>query len=327
MKKLLSISVLGLSTLLFGCANTPERSLKIVSNDAEEIALDPKKFSAPSRFLYAVTGVEPEVNKNNLDKFYYDTDPNTLQTAAQLSTLAGALASNLNFLNAAANLIALEGSKNTYSDYIGTTMLITVKKFDRNQNWRVQNEELIALNHKTIKESLGDSVEIKHSGVEYYSIMHYDIKEKGNKHCLDESEYGQDKFFPRNLCYSNTYYVSKIYFNNNNDIPFAPKGDVILSRTSLAPGFPIEKLEFNKNEGGAEQYLYVSPIKLNPAYGLFTKKNLDDVTDWYKKERLSVNPYLKRLSDGKIMYFNSKITAKQKDEFSTYRVFDLKNKK
>lgn len=94
------------------------------------------------------------------------------------------------------------------------------------------------------------------------------------------------------------------------------------AKTYLPIGFPIEKIKF-ANVAGVEQFLYVPSVKMNEHQELWKKENMPYFTDWYNQQRISINPYIKRLSDNTVYYFNPKITEKQQDNQSLYRVFNL----
>ncbi|MEF1341326.1 hypothetical protein REH81_31945, partial [Vibrio rotiferianus] len=191
--------------------------------------------------------------------------------------------------------------------------LYTIKKVDKSQDLDAQAVALNQIAINTVKAALGSSsIELYHNeGSDNFYLLDYTRVEGSNDETCNAV------YSP---CYANTDRIPMLIRENDGYIPLVPQnGDYLAAQTFLPLGFPIEKLKFPG--GDIQQILYVPAMKLNQQKNLWKKENLDYFEDWYKKERVSVNPYLKDLNDGTIMYFNSKITSKQLDERSLYRVF------
>ncbi|MFV0448631.1 MAG: hypothetical protein ACK5MF_09230 [Vibrio sp.] len=232
-------------------------------------------------------------------------------------TVAGAALGALSPFEAGMQLLAQQGSKMGYSASLGYQMLYTIKKVDKSQDLDAQAVALNQIAIDTVKAALGSSaVELYHNeGADNFYLLDYTRVEGSNDETCNAV------YAP---CYANTDRIPMLIRENDGYIPLVPQnGDYLAAQTFLPLGFPIEKLKFSG--GDIQQILYVPAMKLNQQKDLWKKENLGYFEDWYKKERVSVNPYLKDLNHGTIMYFNSKITAKQKDERSLCRVFDLNN--
>ncbi|MGF1740365.1 hypothetical protein L4C34_04630 [Vibrio profundum] len=300
-----------------GCANSMHDSLWIKSKYAEDYQLNSSCYSEATRFFYATTWNKPSRNRNNLDEFHDDIPSSPVASVGQVSSVIGAVTGSLSLLTAASSIVSLEGSKTQYSQFMGRTVLFTIKTFDKDKDWQSQSDGLNQLSLKTVSSALGSNAVIAKNITEYYTLKQWYIHDSSNPHCR-----GTKPDDMSNLCYSYMANTPLIDWDNDGYIPWLPKGDVITSAVGLAPGFPIEKIKPLKNKG-VEQYLYVPPLRLSTVLALFLKKNLSDTTKWYKLNRLSINPYIKRLSDGEIIYFNPSITAKQKDKHSLYKTFHL----
>lgn len=308
--------ILAVSSFMFGCAETPNEYINLKGKYADDYELDAEDFSVPARFLYPLTWVEPERRANNLDNFYDDIkDSHKLANTSSALTIAGAALGGLSPFEAGMQLLAQQGSRMGYSARLGNQMLYTIKKVDKSQDLDAQAVALNQIAIDTVKAALGSSaVELYHNeGADNFYLLDYTRVEGSN----DET---CNAVYSR--CYANTNRIPMLIRENDGYIPLAPQnGDYLAAQTFLPLGFPIEKLKFHG--GDIQQILYVPAMKLNQQKDLWKKENLDYFEDWYKKERVSVNPYLKDLNDGTIMYFNSNITSKQKDERSLYRVFKL----
>jgi len=308
--------ILAASSLMFGCAKTPNESINVKGKYADDYALDADDFSEPTRFLYPLTWVEPELRANNLDNYYYDIqDSHKLANTSSALTVAGVALGGLSPFEAGMQLLAQQGSRTGYSASLGYQMLYTIKRVDKSQDLDAQAVALNQIAIDTVKAALGSSaVELYHNeGADNFYLLDY-TRVEGS-----DDETCNAVYSP---CYANTDRIPMLIRENDGYIPLAPQnGDYLAAQTFLPLGFPIEKLKFPG--GDIQQILYVPAMKLNQQKDLWKKENFGYFEDWYKKERVSVNPYLKDLNDGTIMYFNSKITSKQKDERSLYRVFNL----
>ncbi|MDE1329805.1 MULTISPECIES: hypothetical protein [Vibrio] len=309
--------ILAASSFMFGCAETPNEYINLKGKYAEDYELNADDFSDPARFLYPLTWVKPERRANNLDNYYYDIkDGHKLTNSSSTLTVAGATLGILSSFEASMQLLAQQGSRMGYSASLGNQMLYTIKKVDKSQDLDAQAVALNQVANDTVKAALGGSaIELYHNeGADNFYLLDYTRVEGSNDETCN---------LVYSPCYANTDRIPMLIRENEGYIPLVPQsGDYLAAQTFLPLGFPIEKL---KSLGGnnIQQILYVPAMKLNQQENLWKKENFDYFEDWYKKERISVNPYLKDLNDGTIMYFNPKITSKQKDGRSLYRVFSL----
>lgn len=305
------------SIFIFGCAKTPNESINLQGKYADDFELDADDFSEPSRFLYPLTWVEPQRRVNNLDKFYYDIqDDSSLANTASALTLAGAALKSLTSFEAGMQLLTQQGARMGYSSNLGRQMLYTITTVDNAQDLDAQAVALNKVAIDTVKAVFGaNAVERYHNeGADNFYFLDY-TRVEGSSDETCRAVYSP--------CYADTHRIPMLIRENEGYIPFVPqKGDYMAALTFLPLGFPIEKLKFQGGDD-IQQFLYVPAMKMNQQKNLWTKENLAYFQIWYKKERISVNPYLKDLNDGTIRYFNSDITAKQKDEHTLYRVFNL----
>lgn len=313
--------VLGALTLnLVGCANTPNEFIEQRSKYADDYALDAEDYSEPTRFLYPIHGFEPMRNYNNLDNFYDDIDvakaqvngSNAVANSASAATIVMAGIGKISSFQAAMGLLAQQGTNTGYHTELGEQFLYTVIKVDESKDLDTQGVVATKIAINTVKEAMGDNAE-----EQYFSLNGFYTEELTKVIGSDDETCNQ----VYGSCYSHTYRLARLIRENDGYIPLAPQNSsYMVARTWLPIGFPIEKLKFANIEG-VEQYLYVPAIKLNRSSKVWTESNLPVLTDWYNKERISVNPYLKRLSDSYVMYFNSTLQTKQNDPQSLYRVF------
>ncbi|WP_212752217.1 MULTISPECIES: hypothetical protein [unclassified Vibrio] len=313
-----SVLILAASSFIFGCAETPNEYINLKGKYADDYELDADDYSVPSRFLYPLTWVKPEHRANNLDNYFYDTkESHKLVNTASVMTVAGAALGSLSPFEAGMQLLAQQGVRMGYSASLGNQMLYTIKKVDHDQDLDAQAQALNKIAINTVKAAMGsNATEWYHNeGADNFYLLDY-TRVEGSNDVSCNAVYSP--------CYANTDRIPMLIRDNNGYIPLVPQyGDYMVAQTFLPLGFPIEKLKFSGDDN-IQQILYVPAMKLNQQQDLWKKENLDYFEDWYKKERVSVNPYIKDLSNGAVMYFNPHITAKQKDDHSLYRVFDLK---
>ncbi|MCQ1060720.1 hypothetical protein LRP52_39940 [Photobacterium sp. ZSDE20] len=308
MKKTTILSLITSITLLSGCANTPESAIDIKAKKAKSYSLNSDKFSEPTRLLYPLTWIKPERKTNNLDQFYMEAPKNTVQNVGQATAFAAGALGMLTAGDAIIDILGFGSSKTEYSPRLGSAMLFTVTTFDKKDDWESQSLAVTQLNHIALKNAAESDMFIEDSSHEHFLSRYWLAHELSNKHChgLSESDDFSAKSSP-NLCYSITSYNALVNWDNNGHLPLMPNGDVISARTILAPGFPIERLTLVESEQSIEQYLYVPPLALSPVRELFFNQNHEQTIEWLESKRLSLHPYLKRLSDGKIMYFNPRV--------------------
>lgn len=311
-------STIGFTLMMTGCAETPNEYIELRGKYADDYELDPEDFSEPTRFLYPLKWVEPERKTNNLDVFYSDVDKNRANTAGQAATLAIGSIGHVNPLDIGFSLLAQQGAKTTYHSNLGTQFLYTLVKVDKSKDLDAQAKVVNQMAIDTVAAVYGDSAKIEYvpTGTNHYLMEGTKVYDPNYVFCKQ----GIDS-----LCRTFTNRIPMLTRENDGYIPMAPTGDYMTALTFLPIGFPIDKLKFVGNPT-VEQYLFVPAIKLNGNLDLWKRENLDYIKDWYVKERVSVNPYIKRLSDGKVMYFNPAITAKQKDSYSLFRIFDTETK-
>lgn len=312
-----SVLIFAASSFIFGCAETPNEYINLKGKYADDYELDADDYSVPTRFLYPLTWIEPERRANNLDNYFYDIkDSHKLANTSSVMSVAGAAFGSLSPFEAGMQLLAQQGSRMGYSDSLGYQMLYTIKKVDNSQDLDAQAQALNKIAIKTVKAAMGSkATELYHNeGSNNFYLLDY-TKVEGSNDASCNTVYSP--------CYANTDRIPMLIRENDGYIPLVPQnGDYMAAQTFLPLGFPIEKLKFSGGEN-IQQILYVPAMKLNQQKDLWKKENLDYFEDWYRKERVSVNPYIKDLSNGTIMYFNPKITAKQNNDHSLYRVFNL----
>lgn len=308
-------SVISFSLMMSGCAETPNEYIELKGKYADDYELDAEDFSEPTRFLYPLKWIEPKRTTNNLDVFYYDVDQNKLKIAGQAATLAIGAIGHVNPLDIGLSLLTQQGAKTTYHSVLGDQYLYTVVKVDKSKDLDAQAQVVNKMAIDTVASVYGDSAKTEYvpTGTNFYLVEGTKVYDPNYVFCKQGVE---------SLCRTFTSRIPMLTRDNDGYIPMAPTGDYMTAVTLLPIGFPIDKLKFIGNPS-VEQYLYVPAIKLNENRDLWKQENLAYFKEWYQEERVSVNPYLKRLSDGKVMYFNPKITALQKDDYSLYRVFNL----
>lgn len=320
-----SVIVLGITSVMSGCAFFPKTATEYMttwggSHQAEDYELDRDEYSDATRFIYAIRHIEPEKNVNNLDNFHEDIDTVKLHkrssdiNVTSAATIGMAALGKISSFDAAMGLLAQQGAKPDYIPVLGEQMLYTIVKVDKSKDLDAQGLAANQISINTVKAAMGSEAKDIYFPTENGYLIFEFNQVQGSDDASCNAVYSP--------CISNIWRIPYLVQGNNGQIPLAPQGDYIATKTWLPIGFPIEKLKFTGIDG-VEQFLYVPPVKINQNKTLWKKKNLKYFTEWYKKERVSINPYLKRLSDNTIMYFNSEITAKQKDSHSLYRVFDF----
>lgn len=314
-KKSVSISALALA--IVGCTSTPNEYIELRSKDAEDYALNPDEFSEPTRFLYPIMWVKPSRNANNLDNFYEDVDvrqrsDSTLSNTASAATLVGAGMGKITSFNALMGLLAQQGTSSGYSVYQTEQFLYTVVPVDTSKDLDTQGKAAGKIAINTVRAVQGNDAKETYLPADFYPVEGTRLVGAKDESCEQV----------RSPCSSMTFSMGRLIRGNEGYIPLVPQGDYMVIRTYLPMGFPVEQLKF-AGGNNVEQFLYVPAIKMVNDEKVWTKENIPYITEWYKKERISINPYLKRLSDDTVFYFSPKITAKQKDSHSLYRVFNL----
>ncbi|MDO6497923.1 hypothetical protein [Photobacterium sanguinicancri] len=303
-------SVLCLTSLVFGCAETPKEFMSLKSKDADDYALDSEDYSKPTRFLYPQKWAKPSGKNNNLDGYLYDVDPNKNVDRLQMLTLASGV-KYANPFGMAMNLLMQETYRGSIDATLGEQTLYTVTKFDKKKDWDEQANAVMNMANKTVMAVHGNKAVLSNNGVEHLLLNATEIRNPDNVFCQ------KNEYF---LCNALNVRIPMVLLDNDNYIPMVPQGDYITAQTYLPIGFPIEKLT-SINVEGVTQFLYVPPIKENKTTSFWKEENLKYVSEWYKQDRISINPYLKNLNTKEVMYFNPKISAKQKDKYSLYKVF------
>ncbi|EGR3219271.1 hypothetical protein DC904_00940 [Vibrio parahaemolyticus] len=315
MKKSVVISALTLA--ISGCASTPNESIESQGKYADDYALNVEEFSEATRFYYPLRWIEPERNANNLDKFYYDIDSHKeLANTSSVATVVAAGLGNITSFDAVMGLLAQQGSRSGYDSLLGEQFLYTIIQVDTNKDLDTQAQYVNRIAVDTIKMVMGSEAKEEYQKVGsegFYFLDRIKVTSTSDETCTAV-------YSP---CYSLTARIPMLIRDNDGYIPLAPQGgDYMAAKTYLPIGFPIEQIKF-ANVAGVEQFLYVPAVKMNGHKDLWRKENLSYFTGWYNQQRISINPYIKRLSDDTVFYFNPKITAKQKDRHSLYRVFNL----
>lgn len=305
---------------IVGCANTPNEFIELRSKYADDYALGAEDYSEPTRFLYPIHGLEPKRNYNNLDDFYDDINvtnaqvngSNSVSNSASTATVVMASIGKISSFQTAMGLLAQQGSNSGYHIELGEQFLYTLIKVDESKDLDTQGMSATKIAINTVKEAMGDNAK-----AQFFSLNGFYFEEMTKVIGSDDKSCNQ----VYGSCYSHTYRLARLIHDNDGYIPLAPQNSsYMVARTWLPIGFPIEKLKFANIEG-VEQYLYVPAIKLNRTSKVWTESNLPVLTNWYNKKRISVNPYLKKLSNNTVMYFNSTLQMKQKTPESLYRVF------
>ncbi len=315
MKQFVVISTLTLA--ISGCASTPNEAIESQGKYADDYALNAEEFSEATRFYYPLRWIEPEHNSNNLDKFYYDTDSHKeLANTSSVATLAAAGLGSITSFDAVMGLLAQQGSRSGYDSLLGDQYLYTIIQVDNSKDLDAQAQYVNRIAVDTIKAAMESDAKEEYQKVgaeDFYFLDRIKVTSTSDETCTAV-------YSP---CYSLTARIPMLIRDNNGYIPLAPQGgDYMVAKTYLPIGFPIEQIKF-ANVAGVEQFLYVPAVKMNGHEDLWKKENLSYFTDWDNQQRISINPYIKRLSDDTVFYFNPKITAKQKDSHSLYRVFNL----
>lgn len=315
MKQFVVISALTLT--ISGCASTPNEAIESQGKYADDYALNAEEFSEATRFYYPLRWIEPERNSNNLDKFYYDTDSHKeLANTSSVATLAAAGLGSITSFDAVMGLLAQQGSRSGYDSLLGDQYLYTIIQVDNSKDLDAQAQYVNRIAVDTIKAAMESDAKEEYQKVgseDFYFLDRIKVTSTSDETCTAV-------YSP---CYSLTARIPMLIRDNNGYIPLAPQGgDYMVAKTYLPIGFPIEQIKF-ANVAGVEQFLYVPAVKMNGHEDLWKKENLSYFTDLYIQQRISINPYIKRLRDDTVFYFNPKITAKQKDSHSLYRVFNL----
>ncbi|MBF9000317.1 hypothetical protein [Vibrio nitrifigilis] len=97
----------------------------------------------------------------------------------------------------------------------------------------------------------------------------------------------------------------------NDDIKLLPQGDLMYSSTWLPDNFPIEYLKSDN----PYTYLYVAPVELHVS-NVYEHLSENQLLKAYESGRISLNPYMKDLKTGEIMYFNERLKAYQENSIS-----------
>lgn len=317
--KMKLLAVMGISLGLLGCAKTQEEYYNMRTFDSARFALDKEKYSEPTRFLYQFTHVRPRGKFDNLDnwlveidneQFFQKKDPEVVELNVVSTTIAvGAIVAASFGLgsgtDAAALFFAGDGgpsSEKIYSSIFQSQMLFTVAPFDSNQDRHEQSIKVNNIAIDSVEKALGSKSK-SYDGESYgYLLFDSTITESPEDTSCNYA-------YEATGCFAKTDKIPFVVINNKDFVPLLPANtEVIVALTYLPLGFPIDKLG-SPEDPAVEQLLYVPPVQLLKNELFWSKENLPNIQHWAELSRISLNPYIKRMSDGATLYFNSKVEA------------------
>lgn len=112
------------------------------------------------------------------------------------------------------------------------------------------------------------------------------------------------------LCGTLLLNAGDVYYNNTI-VETLPKGNFMISSTWLPDNFPVELLKSNNPYA----YVYVPPF-MYMYTNVYKDFSTDKVIELSRKGRFSLNPYMKNINSGEIMYFNKNLAKYQADNKS-----------
>jgi len=284
-------------------------------------------FSDPMQLLYAMKWVKPD-RSNNIDNFniFNFTNPNTTQNALQAASISNALAFG-NPLQAITYGTLTQINKTVPDVFYRKNLLILMMPMTGNPDGdsmsfqeALSNDanslhemsiELIKQAYRRNGQSIAfDAEDIRsRSGVVASHKPHY-LVPQGLPYCpksikslsdLGNSELEYCAVLMRNYGHGIT---------NNATVKLAPKGNFVLLVTSLPDMFPVKNLKSDSEFS----YVYV-PTFLYRQSDVANSMSGEELAANYENGSFSLNPYLRNIKTGEVMYFNSQLQALQNDQF------------
>ncbi|PSW06067.1 hypothetical protein [Photobacterium lipolyticum] len=311
-KKTVLISV-GLA-LLSGCVSIPadrDGRMTALAKDARSLAADypDAQYSEPMQLMYTIHGTKPE-RHNDLDGFnaFDYHDPNSVQSALQVGTVASTFGNPFAMLTRTS---LIEIMKTAPSKSLQSNRLVIM--VPSSGNIKADADKIYELKLAMIKRAYvraGASsvsthfVEGNTDGLSSFSPAY--LIPDGLKHC-DLSNVNLDNIggYQRKSCAAMILNGGSLYFNNSDD-KLAPKGDFLVSSSWLPDNFPVEHLSTDSDF----TYLYMPTVLWNQS-GVYADIPAEDLSALYAKHRFSLNPLVKNLKSGEVMYFNQKLSNNQ----------------
>lgn len=313
-KKMVLLGTLVASSVLTGCVNLDR--VGAMQRDAREFTpLDKQfpdtKFSEPTQIVSTALFVPP-VRHNNLDSlnaFDYE-DPNRVQNAAQVGVIVANIGNPFAMFTHA---MIIQMHKTAPGRTVRANQLITAIPFtgDFDKDANALHEMNIAIIRNAYKAN-GTPVVFDHTvtgntnGLARLS-PHYLIP-KGLDYCDKSTEDFNDLTnHDYELCGTLLLNYGAVYYNNTS-IEALPKGSFMISSTWLPDNFPVELLKSDN----PYSYVYVPPFMYTYT-NVYKDFSTDTIIELSHKGRFSLNPYVKNIHSGEIMYFNKDLSKYQSD--------------
>jgi len=329
-KNTISLASVALMALtMSACSITRESSMARHVYDVHSIVDDypGRNFSDPMQLLYSIYWAEPD-RSNNIDNFniFNYTNPNATQNVLQAASISNALAFG-NPLQALTYGTLAQINKTSPNSFYRQNLLILMMPLSGEPGGEASafqksiSDDVDSLHRQSmeiIKSAyLQDDVSIAfdvedlefRSRVVSYNKPHYLIPD-GLSYCpeavtslsdLNDSQLEYCAVLLRN-------YGSG--FTNNTSVKLAPQGNFVSLVTRLPDMFPVENL----NTDSDFSFVYV-PTFLYRLSDVADNMSGEELVKYYDKGSFSLNPYMKNIKTGEVMYFNSQLQALQKDKF------------
>lgn len=333
MKLLKLISACAALTLLAGCAANINTIIEDDALDADEASLG-NDYSVPMQMMYLYTQEKP-VKENNLDKYNFNADysrANNILVGASIATSVAGGASALSTLFSASSIAVNDKMLNPEYTLNRIIYFEPVKGNMQETRTRAQAKVTEILNNAYINAGFDTTVIPNHfDNSDGGKFLAFDIRMARagnairplqNPDCpyeLRENGFEYKTILSPDICQASAPAYGHLIKNNEGQIPFAPKGDFIMFSQWLPSNFPINSISTNDTNA----YVYQPSMIWLRKYSLWLKDVPEErLVSMYKNGQLTYNPYIKKLSTGEFMYFNSEVSGRQKSP--TSRAMEIK---